>query len=309
MTDEEKRQRMREYKKKWREDHKDKIKESNTRYKAKKKAGALISGEAEGSSMTEEEYRAAPGVNKSTLWWIRKSPAHYRYYLTNPQQETPALKMGRAIHAAILQPKAFEKGYVASPGFDRRTKEGKAAYDAFMIEAAGREVLSAEEMEQCQAIKKAVTGCESARQLLEGCETEKPFFWHDDESGILCKCRVDAIRPGVLVDLKTCADASTEAFTRDAIKYGYDVQAAHYVHGVKASSGTAPAFYFIAVEKAPPYAVNVIKASDGFLDRGMMQRFDLLARLKECQEADSWPDYGESDLILPAWAEIPEDDY
>ena len=36
--------------------------------------------------MTEKEYREHPGVNKSTLWEIRKSPAHYKWALENPSE-------------------------------------------------------------------------------------------------------------------------------------------------------------------------------------------------------------------------------
>ena len=54
--------------------------------------------------MTEQEYRNHYGVNKSTLWEIRKSPKHYKWLLEHPGEDTPALRIGRAIHMAVLQP-------------------------------------------------------------------------------------------------------------------------------------------------------------------------------------------------------------
>ena len=42
--------------------------------------------------MTEKEYRAAEGVNKSTLWNLRRSPAHYKYFLDHPQEDTAAFR-------------------------------------------------------------------------------------------------------------------------------------------------------------------------------------------------------------------------
>ena len=42
--------------------------------------------------MTEKEYRSAEGVNKSTLWNLRRSPAHYKYFLDHPQEDTAAFR-------------------------------------------------------------------------------------------------------------------------------------------------------------------------------------------------------------------------
>ena len=38
--------------------------------------------------MTEQEYRAHQGINKSTLWEIKRSPAHYKYLLEHPIEDT-----------------------------------------------------------------------------------------------------------------------------------------------------------------------------------------------------------------------------
>ena len=50
--------------------------------------------------MTEQEYRQAEGVNKSTLWELRKSPAHYQYILTHQREDTPALRIGSPFRCA-----------------------------------------------------------------------------------------------------------------------------------------------------------------------------------------------------------------
>ena len=304
----------RAYKREWAARNREKTREYQRRYmakKARKKAPAIrYARPAPGAAMTEEEYRAAPAVNKSTLWWIRKSPAHYKHALDNPPADTAAWRMGRAIHAAILQPRQFRKMYVTLPmGLDRRSKEGRAAYDAFIANAGGKELLTEEEARTIEQIAQAVRSDKHAAALLENCQTETPIFWTDQATGIECKCRVDAMKPGIAVDLKSCADASTAAFLRDALKYGYDVQAAHYLRGIKSINGGKPVdWYFIAIEKAEPYAVNVIHATDGFIDRGTWQLMGLLDKLKECREAGEWPAYGENELILPEWAEIPDDE-
>ena len=183
--------------------------------------------------MTEKEYRERPEVNKSTLWEIRKSPAHYKWAVENPSEDTPALKMGRAIHMAVLQPEEFPDTYAVMPdGIDRRTKEGKAAWAAWCEENDGKEVLTKEELETCMTVAKSVLN--NSNNMLLWCQTEVPLFWVDDRTGIKCKCRIDALKETddkfLIIDLKTANDASTKTFTREAVKYGYHVQAAHYIN-------------------------------------------------------------------------------
>lgn len=255
--------------------------------------------------MTEKEYRQAEGVNKSTLWELRKSPAHYRYCLTHDREDTPALRIGRAIHAAVLTPTAFKREWAVIPArIDRRTKTGKEEYALFMQENEGKEFLSDDESELVKRISKAVRGNKAAAALLKGTKREKPLFWTNDD-GIRFKCRADALKAGIMIDLKTTTDASTEAFTREALKYGYDVQAAHYIEGYQyMNGGKVPAWYFIAVEKAEPFAVNIIKAGLDFIDHGIVRRNRLIDSLKECWNTEQYPDYGINEMIMPKWAEV-----
>lgn len=272
--------------------------------------------------MTEEEYRAHPGVNKSTLWELRKSPAHYKYVLDHPNPDTPALKFGRAIHMAILQPDDFSRHYVLAPNVDRRSKSGRELYDQFMQTHAGKELITQDDYDQILGMYDSVWNDPAASALLTGCEYETPLFWVDETTGIECKCRLDAHKAerkivlngnkratakATIIDLKSCADASTDAFIKDAIRYGYDVQCAHYIRGYKANYDVdSVEWYFLAVEKKPPYAVNVVHAVDAFIDRGTWQLFDLMDKLAECRQTDKWPGYGLHELVLPEWAVIPD---
>ena len=260
------------------------------------------------AAMSEKEYRAHPGVNKSTLWEIRKSPAHYKWALENPGEDTPALRMGRLIHSIVLQPETVDEVYAMSPsGIDRRTKEGKEAWFRFTEAAEGKEIISAEEWEEAKQVAFSVLS--SAKDLLTGCVTEVPLFWDDPMTGIRCKCRVDAMKElddkFLLIDLKTTSDASTSAFVRDAVRYGYHVQAAHYMNAVTTlglNHGKPVEWWFVAVEKKGPFAVNQIKADDGFVDEGQLKLISLMDTLDECLREDEYPGYGVNTLTMPAWA-------
>lgn len=255
--------------------------------------------------MTEQEYRNAEGVNKSTLWNLMKSPAHYQYYLTHQREDTQSYRFGRAVHAAILTPTAYKRDYVIMPeGIDRRTKAGKEQYEAFMKEAEGKEIISGQDADMIKGMVKAFKKNKEAFNLLKGTKRERPVFW-TDQNGILCKCRIDAYKKGVMVDLKTAADAATDTFTREALKYGYHVQAAHYIDGYRhKESSVIPSWYFIVIEKSEPYAINILKADPSFIDYGYMIRQQLIEKLIECQKEVSFPGYGSNDLLLPAWVEV-----
>ena len=272
--------------------------------------------------ISEEEYRSDQGVNKSTLWEMRKSPQHYKYSLTHPTEDTPALKLGRAVHMAILQPEEFQKHYILAPNIDRRTNAGKALWSDFLLQAEGKEVLTADDYETVMAMydavygnpEKGIIGNQAAQNLLDGAETEVSLFWTDNITGIDCKCRLDAIKcvgdKTIVIDLKTATDAKTDSFMRDAIKLGYDVQEAHYVRGVRengADDGKIE-WYWLVIEKKPPYAINIIKSTDPFRDRGTWQLIDLMEKLKNCIDTDEWPGYGMNELVLPEWALIPDGD-
>jgi hypothetical protein len=260
--------------------------------------------------MTEIEYRSANGINKSALWEIRKSPLHFKWALEHPQEPTPALVFGGACHKFVLEPATFGDEYAVLPQIDRRTKDGKALYMVFVESADGKQVVTSDEMGQIVEMQAALMQNPIVRVLLNGAH-EIPMFWTDDRTGEPCKGRLDAriADPAVLVDYKTTDDASTESFMRSAVKYGYDVQAAHYLRGAKSTFGTEHSFVFIAQEKKPPYAVNIMQASEAFIERGTRVLMELMDIYHGCKESGNWYGYEGAenivnDLTIPAWAGI-----
>ena len=89
---------------------------------------------------TLREYHSKPGISKTKLWRIiEKSPQWFKYCADNPPEfNSPALMFGAALHKAVLEPDGFGDEYIVAPKFDRRTKDGKAAYAAFEMSLAGR---------------------------------------------------------------------------------------------------------------------------------------------------------------------------
>lgn len=257
--------------------------------------------------ISSKKYFAHPAVSRSSLFEMRKSPAHYKYALESPEQSTPSLEFGTAFHTAILEPIKFKRIYRVMPSIDRRTKEGKAVCQELI--SSGKKFLSVGDYETITEMQKSVFGNKYARALLMG-EKEMSYFWTDEFTGIDCKCRADCRTDlkstSVIVDLKTCNDAQTDAFMRDCFKFGYDLQSAYYKTGIETVTGKPHKFVFIAVEKAPPYAVNILEADEIFIKKGYDDMRLYLGMLKECRDTDNFYGYTGRDgtpnmLGLPAW--------
>ena len=261
-------------------------------------------------SMTNAEYRKKEGISASDLKKMVKSMAHFKYYKDHPDEnDSEALQFGRAYHKLMLEPDDFDNEFIVSPKFDRRTKEGKAAYEDFLKKADGKEVINEETYQKLLEMQVALYNTPFVKLLIKG-EHEKSFFWTDGKSGTPCKCRPDSFGQikdqYVAIDLKTTNDAETDHFMRDAIKFGYDIQAAHYCEGLEKVYGKPFKFIFIAQEKTAPYLVNVLEADEYFMKSGRELRSKLLDDYKKAMETDVWEGYmnesnGINSLSVPAW--------
>lgn len=255
-----------------------------------------------------DAYHGGPGISKSGLDQIDRSPAHYWQAYLNParaRRETPALKTGHALHTAILEPHLLETQYAAAPDADRRTTVGKAAWAAFLETAQGKTPLDKRDMDRVRYVGDAVRSHPVAAVLLSKGRVELTHYW--ENQGVLCKCRPDFhTDDGWLVDLKSTQDARQEAFARSIWEYRYHVQAPWYLDGVMHASGVRPrGFIFIAMEKEPPYLVACYAASPRMIARGRTAYERNLATYRACLAADDWPGYPDvvAPIDLPPWAD------
>ena len=269
---------------------------------------------AEYLEISNAEYRKKEGLASSDIKRMMKSFATWKYFKDHPEEDkdTPSLKFGRACHKFILEPFDFDNEFIIKPKVDGRTAEGKKINAKFEQDAVGKEIITEETYDKLVDMRDMLYKTPYVKKLLSG-EHEKSFFWKDAETGIVCKCRPDSYgvfgSQNVIVDYKTCQNAETNTFMRDAIKYSYDVQAAHYTAGLEEIYGKDYTFIFIAQEVKPPYLVNVLQADAFFMENGQDVRNTMLRTYKKCLELDEYPAYlGFKDdktffneLSVPAW--------
>lgn len=240
-------------------------------------------------------------LSSSDVRNILRSPAHYRY-AEPPQSE--ALKLGSLVHAIVLEPAIAEKSYRTRADVDGRTKEGRAIRENenMLAITEGVEFVSRKDWDTAQAIAASVHTHLGAQHLLNDGVAEVAGFC-DEFQGIKARIKPDYRTSEFIVDLKTTQDARPDSFLRSIMTFGYCVQAAYYLDVAQAIDGETRKFFWIAVEKEPPYAVAVYEASDAMIRYGRAQYLRAIELYKECSALDIWPSYSQQiqQLTLPHW--------
>lgn len=256
------------------------------------------------------DYGSWDAANYSTLKQFRRSPAHAREMLVNPPAQTPAMALGSAVHAAVLEPELFVKNYVVAPKVDRRFKKDKIIWEEFLKDNKDREVLTSLEYEQCIEIQISALANPLVTEIVnESGFTEMSFVWVDKDTEMDCKGRVDRFSRlwgnSVIADLKTTENASPDAWVREVNKYSYHAQAAFYLDGLDTISPViVRKFLWIVVEKKSPYALAIYEPDPATIDKGRRMYRNWLRQWAACRETGVWPGYhaGIQPLLLPDWA-------
>jgi len=253
--------------------------------------------------ITNAAYHADPALGSTSLKTLAtRTPAHYQHDKTHPKF-SDAFTLGTAAHSLILE--GDESGVVVVDADNWLTKAAKEAKAAAL--AYGRQPLLNKEWAQVEAMRDAVLDHPVARHLFTGHKAEQSVFW--DEDGLALKCRPDAWKPGLLVDLKTTVNADPNEFGKTAYNFGYHQSAAHYIDGVKAATGEELPFKFVLVEKTAPYLVSVVELDPEAIDYGRQLNERAKRIYAECVDSGNWPGYPTAEPIsLPNFAFYAMDD-
>jgi hypothetical protein len=253
-------------------------------------------------------YQSFDSISSTDIRNMLRSPAYYKYHSEHPK-DSPAMAFGTAFHTAVLEPELFEKNYIRLIDGDGRSKEVKE----FKAVNSDKTILSGNDYDLIMAMKQSIYNNLSANTLLNTDYnknwTESSIFWTDEITGLKCKCRPDRLVRNdnlmICVDLKTTTDASPEKFQKSIIDYGYYIQAAHYLQGVRQyfPSLASYVFYIIAIEKSAPFQIAVYKIDNSFIELGDKQIEKALRQFKTCFEINQYEGYSKTPLVMypPLW--------
>lgn len=263
--------------------------------------------------LADKEYFAIDRVSKHALDEFAKNPYAYLARkvagIEEEEKDSAALILGRAAHAAVLQPEIFDGEFVIQPDHIK-VRRGKE-WEIFNAMSSGKFIIKQDDYDIAKGISKSVAANATSSKLLAACEDrEVAVFWKDD-TGVEMKAKIDFIsKNGAIVgDLKTTTDASPDAFAKDCDIYGYDIQAAVYVDAVRAAGYEPKCFAFIVVEKTFPFTVSVytFDTDSDFIRAGRLayrEQLALYAEMLSNPASFSYDRAGwkEHNLSLPTWS-------
>jgi hypothetical protein len=244
------------------------------------------------ATLNRSEYEAIEALSFSGMKELLKSPAHYKAWLSRPREETKALRIGSAVHMAALQPDKFIRSYAMAPEVDRRTKEGKAVWEAFQSSLKEGQVgLPFDEYNQ------VITLADAFKRTAELAGVEECF---DSAAWVECPLTAkdirtpikgipDSIAPsGWIYDLKTTSDDCTErSALRTILSWGYHIQAAHYIKLAQAYIDEVKGFRVILVEKETGQGA-VYEIAGDILQEGRNKCALAYVAYETCLQQDNW---------------------
>lgn len=269
---------------------------------------------------SDKDYMSASQIKEAN-----KSLKHLKWYMDHKQERKSHFDFGNAFEIALMDlmngTKEFESSVHLFDENDRPDKDHK-------ITAGKNQEWKKRYFEQKGYIINKVgdESEESIKHMLESCWSDKVIqgllintdyqtscFWTDKKTGLKLKSRPDVcnVNKTVILDVKTTKNASPESFARDVANYSYDIQAMMQINGV-IETGMFPevkAYYWLAVEKEPPYNAQLYRFHSDQWDYTQMILDYLLGIIKMAKEQGLWTGYGQRasnehgilEMELPMW--------
>lgn len=179
-----------------------------------------------------------------------------------------------------------------------------AAWEKQQAEA-GMVVISPRELQKVRAMADALRSLPATKIILDGAKTEVSIVWPDQQTGLTCKARIDAVNGCEMAEIKTTGrSAGWEGFCPEYYKFGYAGQTAFYRDGLnwvtrhvlKREVPRGTMFRFLVAESNPPYLPAVYDLFDTpdassyeFLEHGRQLYHGYLQQIAYCQKNNSWP--------------------
>ena len=235
------------------------------------------------------EFLEKRPLSYSSLKAFRRSPRHYVQYLIKPFKPTPAMFLGSLVDTLVLTPEKFDKTYFVVPEISRKTKAGREQYEAAMVQAGDRMVVSREMIDKAKEMVNSLYSHPVAAELLRNKKrTQVRLKWKDTATKLPMIGYVDLETEfegqDFVADLKTATSADPDEFMRAVINYEYDFQAGTYLDGYHKSKYRFPKFVWIVVESSEPYGVSVIFASNEMIEFAKEEFYGTLVAFNYCME-------------------------
>jgi hypothetical protein len=281
--------------------------------------------------LTNETYHTDSAVSRSGIMTYIDSPYKYWAHYINPNRplksSTKAMDFGSAFHTFILQPELFWEEYAREPLLEKLPEKvllknvGRPAYEAYKTEKSKIEFINAKILEDFEEetqeklviiekdldilneMKHSLINHPEASALIAGAIYEQSYFWEDKESGLMLKARPDILHDNMVIDLKTCANASSRAYQRTMIDGGYHIQGAMIQEAVSILEGREiDNVINICIEKTYPYEIGIKIISADALKAGRKKFLETSLAIKHDITHNEFKSNHTEIVELPSWA-------
>lgn len=244
-----------------------------------------------------DQYHAGPGLSRSDMVKLLDNP--YRYYHSKTHQtefvKTDAMRIGSLVHTLALEPHQFDSHFFE---FDDATKRDKRSqtYQDILAEAGKRDDVKSKEVVKAQAMADMLAINPLIRELQNTGYIEQSIYFTVeviDQYGIrhyvLVKCRPDWMAPPIVIDVKTIDQLSEYKYKNHVIDFGYHIQAALIIDGIKAVTGIdVEHFIDVYVEKTEPHVTQAVKMGENFIAQGRALYQEALQMFVNCTVEQNW---------------------
>ena len=176
--------------------------------------------------ITLQQLQERP-LSYSSLKEFAKSPRHYLDYLNRKKETTPAMQFGSMVHCLLLQPDKFDSQFAIMPTIDKRTKEGKEAYNKFLEGAVGLDVVMENDYNDAKAITDNVLSNPELAKYIINCH-QFEYEFRAEMWGLPIRGFFDGVSKDYILEVKTTMDASPDNLMRDFYNRQYHMQAGLY---------------------------------------------------------------------------------
>jgi hypothetical protein len=255
-----------------------------------------------------DEYHAdRDALSCSLLKPLLVSPAHFQASLVAMPKDSPAKDFGSLVHLLLLEPELAGQELAVFPGIgNSRDPEFKAFLACNAHRLAVDEPTFAGAKRLADKVAETTYKGRPLGRFVEESMCEASIYFTEAASGLRLRIRLDAYHPEISFDLKTTRHGSPGAFARDAVEFGYDLQA--YMYGLGRSlyeGGARKPFVFIAAESTPPHSVSTFDAGESFLENGAAKLQECLVAFKACSQTAFWPDLSShTTLEITPWQQF-----
>lgn len=243
---------------------------------------------------SNEEYHDGEGVSNSRLKAFRTHPRLYHAYYVEKNLKRPEptadMQLGTAFDELITLGEFETCAAIPREVLNKDGHRKGSAWKSFAEENAGKVLLKDEQLEQLHAMRDSLMRHDAARKLLGNVagKSQISLRMTCEETGLLLRCKLDALHSGVIVDLKTASSADPLKFAYACGDFGYDSQAAFYKRLAESFTGESLRFIFVVVEKEFPFRVETYELDAEHLLDADTDLSATLASLAECYRTDKW---------------------